>query len=195
MPMGECRWSVGDIPQDLWWKLAGDCAAEVHSSFPGAHIITGTHYELCHDVMKDFRPVQQVYFYTLVAKPHGWKQKRTELIDGDPSVSTRVLTKSWRHGIVKSVMFWDCVKSLFRLAKLKWGELCNTFYRDERQQNYLVWIAMGVHNKLVHKSCNKNTDLGPTCLFFAGAWQYEIHVGFVIEALLEISNNTVDLQL
>ena len=62
---------------------------------------------------------------------------------------------SRRHGIVESAMFWGCVKSLFRLAKLKWGELCITFYRDERQQNYLVWIAMGVYNKLIHKSCNK----------------------------------------
>ena len=69
------------------------CVEEMHSSFSGAHIIAATHYKLCNDVMKDVGPVQQVYFYTPVAKPHGRKRKRTESIDRDPSVGARVLTK------------------------------------------------------------------------------------------------------
>jgi DDE superfamily endonuclease len=127
-----------------WIKILKETLVE---QFEGAHIIADTHFETGNRTMKDIGGEEKVKFYHPISHPRGRKRKKTTTdFDDDPSCGQKKLTAAQTLWNEKVSHIRARVESPFGLVKQKWGGLGGVFYEDKQQQNYLVYIAIGVHN-------------------------------------------------
>jgi hypothetical protein len=124
---------------------------ELVHHFSGAHIIADTHYEMANRIFKKIGKEKQIVFYTPIAKPRGRKPKTMTTPTNDQSRGLRVLTTQQQEWNKRVSHVRARIESPFGLIKMKWKGLGSTFFEDEDQQNFLVFLAVGTHNYMIER--------------------------------------------
>jgi hypothetical protein len=119
---------------------------ELVHHFSGAHIIANTHYEMANRIFKKIVKEKQIVFYTPIAKP-----KTMTTPTNNQSKGLKVLTTQQQEWNKCVSHVRARIESPFGLIKMKWKGLGSTFFEDEDQQNFLVFLAVGTHNYMIER--------------------------------------------
>jgi hypothetical protein len=69
----------------------------------------------------------------------------------DQSRGLRVLTTQQQEWNKRVSHVRACIESPFGLIKMKWKGLGSTFFENEDQQNFLVFLVVGTHNYMIKR--------------------------------------------
>ena len=115
----------------------------------GGHVVADTHYETANKTFKSIGEEESVKFYTPIAKPRGPKKKKGgkgSNNSAEESVGLRVLTKDQETHNKRIASIRGRVEGVFGTIKQKWKCLDGPFREKKEQQNYVVYLAIGVFN-------------------------------------------------
>ena len=115
----------------------------------GGHVIADTHYETANHSFQSIGEEEAVVFHTPIAKPRGPKKRKNQQGSdptADPSQGLRVLTKEQIAYNKRISRVRGRVESVFGTIKHNWESLDEAWRESERQQNYVVFIAIGAFN-------------------------------------------------